>query len=100
MPFEYCEYSGAACAKQPDAQEDPSSQASALQQKEHEQQLSNELEEKAVISDAKRGAGKKDGAKPVSRQLLVEGMESVGSKVAYRGYGISVSFRCSSMSLY
>ncbi|CDJ32457.1 translation initiation factor SUI1 domain-containing protein, putative [Eimeria mitis] len=65
MPFEYCEFSGAACSKQGDAkEEDPNSQASALQQKEHEEQLSNELEEKAAISDAKRGAGKKDGAKP------------------------------------
>ncbi|CDJ34905.1 uncharacterized protein EMH_0093690 [Eimeria mitis] len=65
MPFEYCEFSGAACSKQGDAKaEDPNTQASALQQKEHEEQLSNELEEKAAISDAKRGAGKKDGAKP------------------------------------
>ncbi|CDI87441.1 translation initiation factor SUI1 domain-containing protein, putative [Eimeria praecox] len=64
MPFEYCEFSGAACGKQAETKEDPNNQGSAMQQKEHEQQLSRELEEKAAITDAKRGAGKKDGAKP------------------------------------
>lgn len=69
MPFEYCEFSGAACSKQAEAKDDPSEQATALKQKDDEEQLSNELQEKAAISEAKRGAGKKDGAKPVSRQL-------------------------------
>lgn len=56
MPFEYCEFSGAPCSKQ-EAETDATAQQSG-----HEQQLSDELREKAAITDAKRGAGKKDGA--------------------------------------
>ncbi|CDJ46695.1 translation initiation factor SUI1 domain-containing protein, putative [Eimeria brunetti] len=65
MPFEYCEFSGEACSKQGDKpEEDPNDQASAMQQKEDEQQLSIEFEEKSSISAAKGGAGKRAGAKP------------------------------------
>lgn len=65
MPFEYCELSGAACAKQEEEQKDGAPQAARIQHQQHEQQLSDELQEKAAISDAKRGAGKKGGSKPV-----------------------------------
>lgn len=64
MPFEYCEFSGAACSKQEKDVKDPT-QASVVQQNEHEQQLSDELQEKTAINEAKRGGAKKDGAKPV-----------------------------------
>ncbi|CDJ68135.1 translation initiation factor SUI1 domain-containing protein, putative [Eimeria necatrix] len=63
MPFEYCEFSGAACSKQKKDGKDPT-QASVVQQNEHEQQLTDELQEKTAITEAKRGGAKKDGAKP------------------------------------
>lgn len=67
MPFEYCEFSDAACAKQKEEElKDASSHAmpSGLQRQQNEQQLSEELQEKAAISDAQRGAGKKGAIKP------------------------------------
>ncbi|OEH78567.1 translation initiation factor sui1 domain-containing protein [Cyclospora cayetanensis] len=62
MPFEYCEFSGAACAKQEEQQDAPNE--GMVQQPAHEKQLSDEFQEKAAISNAKRGAGKTVGAKP------------------------------------
>lgn len=60
MPFEYCEFSGEACSKQKEKEQTDA----GMQQQQHEQQLSDELQEKAAITEAKRGAGKKDGSKP------------------------------------
>lgn len=64
MPFEYCEFSGAACAKD-EKQVEPLAHATGGQKADHEQQLADALEEKTIISDAKRGSGKKAGSKPV-----------------------------------
>ncbi|KAL8271992.1 hypothetical protein Esti_004116 [Eimeria stiedai] len=53
MPFEYCEFSGAACSKQEEEHVD-----GAAQQQQHVQQLASELQEKAVIQETKRASGK------------------------------------------
>ncbi|KAL8449862.1 hypothetical protein Emed_002825 [Eimeria media] len=54
MPFEYCEFSGAACSKQKEEHAD-----GASQDQQPVQQLATELQEKAVIQEtAKRPAGK------------------------------------------
>lgn len=110
MPFEYCEFSGAACAKPKEEQSEALGQdsASGNQQQSHEQQLSDELQEKAAISDAKRGAGKKDGNKPklVTVQLQTKrrgkcatniwGLEHFGVKQEMAAKLASKHFACGS----
>lgn len=86
MPFEYCEFSGAACAKQEEEKEDGAGQAATIQRQEHEQQLCDELQEKAAISDARRGAGKKDGNK--SKLVTVQKQAKRRGKCATNIWGL------------
>ncbi|KAL8455835.1 hypothetical protein Emag_000409 [Eimeria magna] len=53
MPFEYCEFSGAACSKQKEEHAD-----GGPQEQQHVQQLASELQEKAVIQETKRPSAK------------------------------------------
>ncbi|KAL8436680.1 hypothetical protein ACSSS7_001505 [Eimeria intestinalis] len=53
MPFEYCEFSGAACGKQKEEHAD-----GGAQDQPPVQQLASELQEKAVIQETKRSSGK------------------------------------------
>ncbi|KAL8439827.1 hypothetical protein Efla_004353 [Eimeria flavescens] len=53
MPFEYCEFSGAACSKQEPID-------ASTRQQQQEQQLSDDLGQKAVINEGKRASGKGD----------------------------------------
>lgn len=107
MPFEYCEFSGAACAKD-EKQGQPLGHASGGQQADHEQQLADALEEKANISDAKRGSGKKAGSKPkvvtVQKQTKrwgkcatnIWGLEHFGVKQELAAKLASKQFACGS----
>ncbi|XP_026194126.1 translation machinery-associated protein 22 [Cyclospora cayetanensis] len=106
MPFEYCEFSGAACAKQEEQQDAPNE--GMVQQPAHEKQLSDEFQEKAAISNAKRGAGKTVGAKPkvvtVQKQAKrrgkyvtnIWGLENFGVKQEVAAKLASKHFACGS----